>query len=156
MRNFPSLTSCNLSILSHFIINSFLIKLNYFHQLYENIFSGYRRIDNRVDIGPVRRHVGATHLRHFYNAGEQYKRLGGVCVLAAGYRRYLRRKFQGAKRHELQLAAGAGHEGAGSATRSMHQRFTNAARSDAEFYQHTLAYGRVGAELFRPADCYTY
>lgn len=115
-----------------------------------------RRVNDRADIGPVRRHVGPAHLRHLHHAGEQHKRLGGVRVLAAGHRRHLRRQFQGAECHELQLAAGAGHESAGSATRSVHQRLAHTTGSDAQLHQHALADGRVGAELFRPADRYTH
>jgi len=79
-----------------------------------------------------------------------------VRVLAAGHRRHLRWQFQGAKRHELQLVAGAGHEGAGPAAWSMHQRLAHTAGFDAPLHQHALADGRVGAELFRSADRYTH
>ena len=79
-----------------------------------------------------------------------------MCVLAAGYRRYLRWQFQRAECYELQLVTSAGHEGARSAARSMHQRFAHTARSDAQLHQHAFTDGRVSAELFRPADRYTY
>lgn len=72
-------------------------------------------------------------------------------LLLAGHHGHVQGQFQGAERDQLELVAGAEHQGARSKARPVRERFPIPARSHPQLYPHPLPDGRAGAELLRSA-----